>query len=171
MPKAKKTPPTDAKNSAADMAESEELANQQRATKYAPEREIGARIKAKREKLGMNFEQLAALTREYDPEAMGIAAVTLRRYERTDEGRSFPDLRALRILVDTLDVSADFLIMGRMPDAGELERWNMFKGLVRSIADEKGLPNAGSGDPYKAFERNEKLSRARLHTKSKDEES
>lgn len=59
-----------------------------RQVEQGDERNIGSRVKEVRESLGLNFEQLAALTREYDD--AGIAAVTLRRYERTDEGGSLP---------------------------------------------------------------------------------
>lgn len=135
----------------------------------AAEREIGQRIKAKREQFGLNFEQLAALTREYDPE--GIAAVTLRRYERSDEGASLPALRELRILCETLDVSADYLIRGDKSedDTRDQEAWEQLKSVIRQIAQPSPLPGVGKRDPYQAMERQEKLRRARLHNKLKNE--
>lgn len=75
-----------------------------------PEAALGERLKALREKRGLSFARLAALTREHDPE--GISEASLRRYERC---RPNIRARALRILCDTLDVSADFLIFGREP--------------------------------------------------------
>lgn len=139
-----------------------EFADKQHTPDLQPERNIGARIKGQREKLGLNFEEFSALTREYDAE--GIAAVTLRRYERTDDGRSFPDLRSLRILVDVLDVPADYLIAGRKQNTAEVEKWNQFKGIIKQIAHEDGAPDT-TGERWGAYERSEKLIRARLHTK------
>lgn len=92
---------------------------------HHPERDIGERIKGERERLGLNFEQFAAFTREYDAE--GISAVTLRRYERTDEGRSFPDIRASRVLSECLGVSADYLLASEKPNNIAAERWHAFE--------------------------------------------
>src|SRR5712664_4139179 len=81
------------------------------------EKLIGKRIKRLREQLGLNFEELAALTRQYDAE--GIAPVTLRRYERENKSATLPGPRELRILCDALDASADYLLRGQQNEGEE----------------------------------------------------
>jgi transcriptional regulator with XRE-family HTH domain len=136
-----------------------------------PERHLGRRVKQLREALGLNFEQLAALTREYDPE--GIAPVTLRRYERDDESATLPGLRELRILCEALEVSADYLLLEVTPseaDKRDRDDWEHIKGVIRRVINEESVPSMfAKKDPYRTMERQEKLQRARLHTKLKDE--
>ena len=132
------------------------------------ERQVGKRIKKLREALGLNFEELAALTREYDPE--GIAPVTLRRYEREDAAATLPGLRELRILCDALDTSADYLVRAQEP--GELESYrqdqlNKLAEIVKFLAREDGIPFNSPRSPDREPVRQAKLSRARLHTKAK----
>lgn len=133
------------------------------------EKLIGKRIRRKRELLGYNFEQLAALTREYD--ANGIAAVTLRRYEREDKSATLPGLRELRILCDALDLSADYLLRGQENAVEEYTQdlFEQFRNLVKVISREDGIPSNSRRHPDWARIREEKLRRARLHTKIKDE--
>lgn len=131
----------------------------------APEKTIGTRIREKREGLGMNFEQLSALTREYDAE--GIAAVTLRRYER-EEGGTLPGLRELRILCDALDVSSDYLLRGQAASELELRDradWKDLKAILLRVVDAVRLPSGITLEVVSNFGRQEALKRARLHTK------
>jgi transcriptional regulator with XRE-family HTH domain len=140
------------------------------APRVAPEKSIGARIKAKREELGLNFEQFAALTREY--EAEGIAAVTLRRYEREGDRATLPALRELRILCDALDVTADYLLRDRRPAEDERRDsadWEELKAIMARAIKTEQLPGIVGTQPYAAFERQEALRRARLHTKKQEE--
>lgn len=137
----------------------------------SPEKWIGSRIKSERERLGLNFEQLAALTKEYDKE--GIAPVTLRRYERDDEGRSSPGNRELRILCDSLGVTADYLLLGRrVPEYEQRdhEDWELLKGIISRAADPMRATNVADPRATDQKLRQEKLQRARLHTKTKSGE-
>ena len=135
-----------------------------KSNKFLPERSIGSRISKLRESLGLNFEQFSALTREFDAEGNGIAAVTLRRYERTDDGSTNPGLRELRILCDALDVSADFLVRGIEPDPTNAD-WEALKAIIQRATSEHERPHLTGKDPYSNFARQESLKRARLHTK------
>lgn len=74
-----------------------------------PEDLIGERIKSKRLSLDLNFEQLSRLSKDYDSANEGISPTSLLRYE---SGKFKPGARELRILCDTLDVSANWLLLG-----------------------------------------------------------
>lgn len=122
-----------------------------------PERLIGERIKEQRERLAMNFEELAALTRELDSEGHGISAVTLRRYERDDDGATVPGIREVRILCATFDVSADYLIRGIATDGGPLDQMldELFELLSRLRKPRR------RGDVNAVFSRQEAIKRAK----------
>lgn len=138
-------------------------------TSPTPEQSIGVRIKSKREELGLNFEEFSALTKGYDAE--GIAAVTLRRYEREGDGATLPGIRELRILCDALDVTADYLLRARTAPEYEQQDsadWQDLKAIMARAVKQDRLPGIEGPDPHAAFVRQEMLRRARLHTKKKD---
>lgn len=138
-----------------------------------PENGIAARIKKKREELGMNFEELARLTSEYDltPGKRGITASTLRRYE---SGGFNPGAREICLLCDALEASADWLIRGMEAvatlDAPVSKASNAFVNAVMAIIEEHENPvgdmaGAKKREEEKQTERMEKLRRARLPSK------
>ena len=138
-----------------------------------PEKGVGGRIKEKREELGMNFEELARLTSEYDytPVGRGITASTLRRYE---SGGFNPGAREICLLCDALDVSADFLVRGieavATQDTPVSKASNAFINAVLAIIEEHENPvgdmaEAKNRVEWKQIERMEKLRRARLPSK------
>lgn len=80
-----------------------------------PEDKLGERIKARREELRLNYEELSRLTALYDaPEyKKGLTAAMLARYEKGADGKAvYPGARELRLLCDALNVPADWLLLG-----------------------------------------------------------
>lgn len=77
-----------------------------------PEKGIGGRIKEARqdEKNNLNIEALSRLSKMIDPVGQGITRTTLVRYE---SGEVLPGAREIRILCNALNVTADWLVMGR----------------------------------------------------------
>lgn len=138
----------------------------------SPEDGIGERIKAKRTELGLNVEELARLTREYDYRvtegAGGISASMLRRYEYK-EGGSNPGAREICLLCDALDVSADWLVRG-IETRGETSKRKVADALfdaVSSVIQELENPLSDAkkeqnSEGWKNIERLEKLRRACL---------
>lgn len=125
---------------------------------------IGDRIKAERERLGLDFEQLSVLTAWCDQGGTGpgIAAVTLRRYERQGGAKTLPGLRELRILCHALGVSADRLLLNRPTDTVDDLKANL--SVLRSIAEQLcALDELSSiGSDTDAVIRQAQLRRARL---------
>lgn len=76
-----------------------------------PEDGIGERIKEARRRpaYDLSVEALSRLCRRSDAHGQGITSTTLLRYE---QGKVLPGAREIRILCDTLDVSADWLLFG-----------------------------------------------------------
>ena len=137
---------------------------------YEPvELNIGHRIKEQRERLGLNFEQLSALTAwcDYGGKGPGIAAVTLRRYEREGANSTLPGLRELRILCATFEVSADRLLLDAKPQPYEEQDrvdWEALKDILQRVAKpaEARVPFYESPDPNAPYFREERLRLARL---------
>lgn len=131
----------------------------------APEARIGERIREKRTELGLNVEELARLTKEYDytSEKRGITASTLRRYEY-ETGGFKPGAREICLLCDSLDVSADWLVRGIEPDANE-ESERAFMKALRDLMRDRENPLSGMSHHWKDAERPEKLRRAKLPDK------
>ncbi|MCW2573571.1 MAG: hypothetical protein JWO88_3629 [Frankiales bacterium] len=133
---------------------------------------IGRRIKKQRELLGLNFEELAALSKlwDYDGKGPGIAAVTLRRYEREDGSATLPGLRELRILCAAFDVTADSLLLDASPTSYEEEErkhWDAFKSLIAWAANPERAPGTDTSEAIRALQRRTRLQQALLHTKKK----
>lgn len=77
----------------------------------APEKLLGKRIQAARNHYVLSVDALSRLTKTYDEtEQRGVSASALLRYEAGD---ALPAGRELRILCESLGVSADWLIFGR----------------------------------------------------------
>jgi transcriptional regulator with XRE-family HTH domain len=140
-----------------------------------PEAGIGARIKCKREALGLNVEELARLTREYDyAEGRGISASMLRRYEyRPEDGGSNPGAREICLLCDALKVSADWLVRGIEPKREDTGPRKIADALFKAVSDvfvELSDQFSDTSTEHrdaqsKEMERNDKLRRARLPEK------
>ena len=131
-----------------------------------PEEQIGERIRQRREDvLGLNFEEFARLTTSYDhPDYVkGLTPTMLRRYETGVDGRPvMPGARELRILCEALDMSADWLILGVDDKAEGAQAKELLQNLNSALsAVSSWALNPGNVDPYKNFERQEKLRRAR----------
>lgn len=139
----------------------------------SPENGIGERIKAKRTALGLNVEELARLTREYDyrvPEGEGgISSSMLRRYE---SGGFNPGAREICLLCDAFEVSADWLVRGieaRVETSKRKVADTLFDA-VSSVIKELENPFSDarkeqSAEQWRSIEREEKLRRARLPNK------
>lgn len=136
-----------------------------------PEEGIGERIKEQRTSKGLNVEELARLTKEYDfrEEGKGISASMLRRYEYK-EGGAKPGAREICLLCDALDVSADWLLRGIMPktDREAESLIDAFERFVKSRTHStKQLRDQFEEGRTKQeiADREEKLRRARLPDK------
>lgn len=131
-------------------------------TQRPPEDTIGDRIKTKRADLGLNFEELSRLCKEYDAAGDGIAPNTLLRYE---SGKFKPGARELRILCDTLDVSANWLLLGEGDGhGGRASHLTLSEGLdfLKGMIDEVG--RRVYSERYQAWDlgvRQEKIQRAK----------
>jgi len=145
------------------------------ATPYAPpEDSIGDRIKAERNKLHLNIEELARLTGAYDyrdhGKGKGISASMLRRYE---SGGFNPGAREICLLCDALDVSADWLVRGIETKSQVTEKQKVADALfnaVSSVFEELQHPLSDTSlehqrGQWKISERTTKLSEARQPNK------
>jgi transcriptional regulator with XRE-family HTH domain len=144
-----------------------------------PEDKLGERLKLKRIALGLNYEQLARLTVEYDvpgvvgvpaeqsPGKKGLTAAMIARYERGVKGRPvMPGARELRLLCDALDVAADWLLYGReLPkaDAATVRLADAASKFVKAAAEYKFFESVmgASSDSDAAKERAAKLARVK----------
>ena len=80
-----------------------------------PESALGSRLQAVRNHYGLSADALSRLTKTYDyPEPRGVSATALLRYEA---GEAMPAARELRLLCESLDVSADWLLFGRIRES------------------------------------------------------
>ena len=80
---------------------------------------IGERILKRRKELGLSAEELAALTAlySYDNEVQGergLSSQTLYRYEKNERE---PASREIKLLCGSLNVSADWLVFGKLWNA------------------------------------------------------
>ena len=130
-----------------------------------PEEQIGERIRQRRNKLELNFEQLSRLTAEYDPPdyKKGLTAAMLARYERGFDGRPvMPGARELRILCQSLDVSADWLLFGVNTAESAQGTLALAKATHALIKLAEGWQHTeGAVHTWGDMERAEKLRRAR----------
>lgn len=100
---------------------------------HAPESLLGKRLAVARQHYQLNIEALARLTKAYDEqEGRGISPATLTRYEAGD---SAPGARELRLLCDSLEVSADWLIFGDVGAAGEGKAEQVFLAAMKSLVE------------------------------------
>jgi transcriptional regulator with XRE-family HTH domain len=137
-----------------------------------PEDGIGDRIKARREELRLNVEELARLTKQYDFSAgKGIAPSTIRRYEYKEGGFN-PGAREICLLCDSLDVSADWLVRGisQNTDQAAQDAFNAFlEAVVKITASQDKVANKSRGQrsEYKETteEREERLRMSKLPEK------
>ena len=118
----------------------------------SPEDGIGDRIAAKRKELGLNVEEFARLTREYDYRegGNGIAPSTLRRYEYKEGGFN-PGAREICLLCDALGVSADWLIRGI--EVKSNDRDVLITQLGKVIVDAMDSRIVNDKDPIKQDQR------------------
>jgi transcriptional regulator with XRE-family HTH domain len=123
---------------------------------------IGDRIKAKRQRLGMNFEQLARLCKDYDePTKEGISPTSLLRYE---SGKFKPGARELRILCAALDVSANWLLLGEGDgDSGRLVPITFDEGMdvLKSLVFERFYEHNFMRKPGWDINRDDRIARAK----------
>lgn len=138
-----------------------------------PEDSIAERIKAKRTELGLNVEELARLTKEYDYRegGGGISASMLRRYEYK-VGGSNPGAREICLLCDAFGVTADWLVRG-IETKSETSKRKVADSLFDAVSNvirelENPFSDARkeqSAEQRKITERDEKLRRSRLPNK------
>jgi transcriptional regulator with XRE-family HTH domain len=124
-----------------------------------PEDGIGQRIKEARQRPenGLTVEALSRLCRELDVLGQGVTPTTLLRYE---QGKVKPSTREIRILCRSLDVTADWLVLGqaesRRPAIDEAIT------LLRKLMEKEfAESNKGNVDVYEKFSRQEALKRAK----------
>lgn len=91
---------------------------------------IGERIQKRRKELGLSAEELAALTSlySYDNEGeneRGLSSQTLYRYEKNERE---PASREIKLLCGSLNVSADWLVFGKL--------WNAEQEIDSKLASE-----------------------------------
>lgn len=91
---------------------------------------IGERIQKRRKELGLSAEELASLTvlYSYDNEAeneKGLSSQTLYRYEKNERE---PASREIKLLCGSLNVSADWLVFGKL--------WNAEQEIDSKLASE-----------------------------------
>lgn len=147
--------------------------------RYVPtEDKIGERIKEARERIKFNFEELARLTALYDhPDyKKGLTPAMLARYEKGVDGRPvLPGARELRILCESLGVSADWLLLGVnhkdiYQHAGEVaQRLNALLSAAENykmFGQDYMDPALGAG-----FARDQKLHRAKFPSDYPEESS
>lgn len=95
-----------------------------------PEKGIGGRIKEARlrKENDLTIEALSRLCKIVDPAGQGIAQPTIVRYEKTEV---LPGARELRVLCAALNVSADWLILGKEFEG--LERVDAVMGVLSDM--------------------------------------
>jgi transcriptional regulator with XRE-family HTH domain len=121
MPKKKTTPTLDQVAAPAVGQEGAESGSQSAPTSYTPPEEgIGERIRARREELRLNYEELARLTAKCDYWGKGLSGVSLARYEK---GEALPGARELRLLCESLRLPPEWLLLG-------VDRLDQAKGAV-----------------------------------------
>lgn len=102
-----------------------------------PEGRLGERLKYARAQLELNIDALSRLTEEYDSNRKGVSPTSISRYE---SGENLPGTFEFRLLCDALDVPAQWLLYGEVPNAGKNEYEQNFlsamKNYVRSVAAE-----------------------------------
>lgn len=97
-----------------------------------PEARFGERLRDARQQLGLSVEALSRLTKAYDaPAGKGVSPPTLSRYESND---TLPTLRELRLLAESLDVPAQWLLDGNQPNVkGDAEAQALIQALRKFI--------------------------------------
>ena len=83
-----------------------------------PESRLGERLRYARSQLDLNIEALSRLTEGYDANSKGVSPTSISRYEA---GENLPGTLELRILCDSLGVTAQWLVYGDVPNAGKTE--------------------------------------------------
>jgi|GEM_PF-4828891 transcriptional regulator with XRE-family HTH domain len=128
MPKKKTTSLPDQVSAPAVDQEGTQSGSQSVPASYPPPEEgIGERIRARREELRLNYEELARLTArcDYWGEKKGLTSAMVARYEKGVDGRPvLPGARELRILCEALYVQPEWLLLG-------VDRLDQAKGAVR----------------------------------------
>lgn len=107
-----------------------------------PESKLGARVQTARNHFGLSVDALSRLTKATDVhESRGVSSTALLRYEA---GEALPGARELRLLCDSLGVSADWLLTGNLAaglDPAEHEllaalwRVNQFHSRQAAVGD------------------------------------
>ncbi len=111
-----------------------------------PERNLGSRLQRVRQHFGMSVDALSRATKAWDePELRGVSATALLRYEA---GQALPAARELRLLSDSLGVSAHWLLFGVASDeAPSIEQKQLLAALDAYIA--RKAPDASIEDASK----------------------
>ena len=77
-----------------------------------PESALGQRLKAARIHYGLSVDALSRVTKAVDQfESRGVSATAMLRYEA---GETLPGARELRLLCESLRVTADWFVLGRV---------------------------------------------------------
>jgi len=141
-------------------AEQGSEAAQKNAGYVPPEAGIGDRIRKRREELGLTVEELSRVSRICDKrsEQQGLASSTIGRYEKH---QMKPGAREIRILCESLGVSADWLVRGiqpgDMPGSVLSERaTDALRGFLNIFLEE-----AGEDAFFTAIERTNRIDMAR----------
>lgn len=105
---------------------------------------IGERIQKARKRLGLSVEQLTMVILRYDRETepeneKGISVSSLYLYEKGDR---FPRAKEIKLLCLSLDVSADWLLFGKLWNSrqeADSELANNLRALIKQASDEQGF--------------------------------
>lgn len=127
-----------------------------------PESLLGKRIKAARAHYNLSAEALSRLSKLADTaEGRGVSPPSISRYEA---GEALPGARELRLLCDSLEVSAHWLLYGQVPsgvtpfEQGLLDAMRTF---VRSVADDADIGGAPTSAHLKFFQQQARETRLR----------
>jgi transcriptional regulator with XRE-family HTH domain len=130
-----------------------------------PESLLGKRIKAARAHYNLSAEALSRLSRLADiHEGRGVSPPSISRYEA---GEALPGARELRLLCDSLEVSAHWLLYGLVPSGVapfEQGLLDALRAFVRSTADDADIGGAATSAHLKFFQqqaREKRLKEAR----------
>lgn len=103
-----------------------------------PESRLGDRLRYARSQLDLNIEALSRLTEGYDANGKGVSPTSISRYE---SGENLPGTLELRILCDSLGVTAQWLVYGDAPNSGKTEAEQQMIASLRRFIEFNSVDN------------------------------
>lgn len=103
-----------------------------------PESRLGERLRYARSQLDLNIEALSRLTEGYDANGKGVSPTSISRYE---SGENLPGTLELRILCDSLGVTAQWLVYGDAPNSGKTEAEQQMISALRRFIEFNSVDN------------------------------